>query len=246
MLLCISSTCSDSSVADGCCSLSAAEVVEVVGSPGLRESLEARIGDVLNEVPVDKTDAIVPDYTVFNQAGKGTVVGDKDMPLSSSVDPASVSLADADSQDSILDIEGVVHDDGMSLMEWIADDSDGRGEPGGGNSSAQENPISHVEVPKHHEGGGVSAVLQDDCESGSWRPLVHPDDPFLCLVPCEVARVASALQAHQHNHLETYRHLGFRLSGTRLHIDHGYTTRIGHTHEDIAPHSHRDVVQLPW
>ena len=190
--------------------------MEVVGSPGLRESLEARIGDVLNEVPVDKTDAIVPDYTVCNLAGKGTVVGDKDVPLSSSVDPASVSLADAYSQDSILDIEGVVHDDGMSLVEWIADDTGGGGEPGGGNSSAQETPIPHVEVPKHHEDDSVSASLQGDCKSGLWRPLVHPDDPFLCLVPCEVARVASALQAHQHNHLETYRHLGFRLSGTRL------------------------------
>ena len=111
-----------------------------------------------------------------------------------------------DSQDSILDIEGVTDDEEVSLMGWNAEDAGG---PENGNSTAK---VSIAAVsPKHNKDSGHS-TKQQDCD-GSWRSLVHRDDPFLCLVPCEIARVAAALQDHQFNHLDTYRHLGFCVSG---------------------------------
>ena len=74
---------------------------------------------------------------------------------------------------------------------------------------------------------------------------MHPDDPFLCLVPCEVARVASALQAHQHNHLETYRHLGFRLSDALVRwFESGVGHRVWSTVRREHPHA-LDPTLLP-
>ena len=87
----------------------------------------------MNDVPVDKSDADIPDYTVCNQAGKGTVVGDKDVPLSSSMDPASVSLADAD---CIVRHDGVilVH---RNVIQHVADVSDRR-------TRTSASPISNI------------------------------------------------------------------------------------------------------
>jgi hypothetical protein len=145
----------------------AAEVVEVVGSPGLKASLEAYLGDVLSDFPVDKNHSDAPNYAPCNQVGKDAkgpnvkggeeekvriaCCGDApDVPLSSSLASPLVSFANEDSQDSILDIDGVVHDDEVSLMEWNADDDHDAGEPGG--HSCVEYPAVSVEVPKPHEG----------------------------------------------------------------------------------------------
>jgi hypothetical protein len=208
----------------------AAEVVEIVGSPGLKESFEAHLSDVLNDIPTDKDDTDVPISEYCNQVhkdateGNGTAVeehvacdaAELDVPIvgedkivpppSSSLAPSSVSLAVEDSQDSILDIEGATDDEEVSLMGWNADDASG---PENGNSVAKIF-IANAS-PKHNKDTNESTRPQDCAES--WRPLVHRDDPFLCLVPCEIAHVAAALQDHQYNHLETYRHLGFCVSG---------------------------------
>jgi hypothetical protein len=203
----------------------AAEVVEIVGSPGLKESFEAHLSDVLNDIPADKDDSNRPNTEVCVQADKdateanGTpvegniasgvpIVGEDKIvpPPSSSLAPSSVTLAVEDSQDSILDIEGVIGDEEVSLMGWNADDAGG---PENGNS-ADEISIAAASV-KYNIASEHSTKQQNHGEL--WRSLVHRDDPFLCLVPCEIAHVAAALQDHQYNHLETYRQLGFRVSG---------------------------------
>ena len=126
--------------------LFAAEVVEIVGSPGLKESFEAHLSDVLNDVPADKDDTDVPITQVCDQVdnddteGNGTAVekhvasdaAELGAPPSSSWAPSSVALAVEDSQDSILDIEGVmtpmiIGDEEVSLMGWNADDASGPG-----------------------------------------------------------------------------------------------------------------------
>lgn len=187
----------------------------MVGSPGLKASLEAHLGDVLNEVPVEK-DTKEPNVKGGEEGKVRAGCGDAlDVPLSSSLASPLVSFANDDSQDSILDVDGVVHDEEVSLMEWNADDDHDAGEPGG--NSSVEYPVVSVEAPKSHEGMYDSTTVPGI--SGSWRLLVHRDDPFLSLVPSEVARVASALRDHKHNHLETYRHLGFSLSGAHSYIE---------------------------
>lgn len=209
----------------------AAEVVEIVGSPGLKESFEAHLSDVLNDVPADKDDTDVPISEYCNQVhkdateGNGTAVEEHvasdateldvpavgaDMvlpPPPSSLAPSSVTMAVEDSQDSILDIEGFTDDEEVSLMGWNADDAGG---VENGNSAAK---ISIAYVTPKHNNVINNLTKQHDC-GGSWRTLVHRDDPFLCLVPCEIAQVVAALQDHQYNHLETYRQLGFRVSGS--------------------------------
>ena len=202
--------------------------MEIVGSPGLKESFEAHLSDVLNDIPADHSNA--PIHEFCDQADKdateanGTaveehvasgaaelgvpIVGeDKVVPSpSSSLAPSSVTLAVEDSQDSILDIEGATDDEEVSLMGWNANDAGG---VENGNSAAKIS-IAYV-TPKHNNDSGNSTKQQNCGES--WRSLVHRDDPFLCLVPCEIAHVVAALQDHQYNHLETYRHLGFCVSG---------------------------------
>ena len=206
----------------------AAEVVEIVGSPGLKESFETHLSDVLNDVPADKVDSSSPTAEVFDQVhndateANGTqveeqVASDADVPIvgedkigpppPSSLAPSSVALAVEDSQDSILDIEGFTDDEEVSLMGWNADDAGG---VENGNSAAK---ISIAYVTPKHNNVINNLTKQHDC-GGSWRTLVHRDDPFLCLVPCEIAQVVAALQDHQYNHLETYRQLGFRVSGS--------------------------------
>jgi len=198
------------------------EVVEIVGSPGLKESFETHLSDVLNDVPADKDDSSAPTAEVCDPAdkdateAKGTAIEkhvasdtaelDVSPPPSSSLAPSSVSLAVEDSQDSILDIEGATDDEEVSLMGWNADNAGGGAENG---NSADKISIAAAS-PKHNNDIN-NLTRQHDCV-GSWRSLVHRDDPFLCLVPCEIAQLAAALQDHQYNHLETYRHLGFCVS----------------------------------
>ena len=198
----------------------AAEVVEIVGSPGLKESFETHLSDVLNDVPADKDDSSAPPAEVCDPDDKdateanGTAVekhvtsdaAELDAPPSSSLAPSSVALAVEDSQDSILDIEGATDDEEVSLMGWNADDAGGGGAENG-NSAAK---ISIADASLKYNNDSEHATKQ---HYGEWRSLVHRDDPFLCLVPCEIAHVAVALQDHQYNHLETYRQLGFRVSG---------------------------------
>ncbi|KAI8114650.1 hypothetical protein M9434_002770 [Picochlorum sp. BPE23] len=194
------------------------EVVEIVGSPGLKESFETHLSDVLNDIPADKGDSIAPTAEVYDPADKdarganGTAVekhvasdtAELDVPPSSP--PSSVTLAVQDSQDSILDIEGATDDEEVSLMGWNADNAGGGAK--NGNSAAK---IFITAVSPKHNNSINNLMKQQDC-GGSWRSLVHRDDPFLRLVPCEIAHVAAALQEHQYNHLETYRHLGFYVS----------------------------------
>jgi hypothetical protein len=198
----------------------AAEVVEIVGSQGLKQSFEAHLSDVLNDIPADKDDCNEPITEVCDKVdkdateAKGTAVekhvasdADTELDVPPSSPPSSVTLAVQDSQDSILDIEGVTGDEEVSLMGWNADDACGGVE--NGNSAAK---ISIADVSPKHNNDINNLTRQHDC-GGSWRSLVHRDDPFLCLVPCEIAQLAAALQDHQYNHLETYRHLGFCVSG---------------------------------
>jgi hypothetical protein len=142
------------------------EVVEIVGSPGLKESFEAHLSDVLNDVPADKDDTDVPTNQVCDQVdknatdGNGTTVeehvasdaseldvqivgADKVLPPPPlSLAPSSVALAVEDSQDSILDIEGFTDDEEVSLMGWNA------GEVENCNSAAKIS-IAYV-TPKHN------------------------------------------------------------------------------------------------
>ena len=188
----------------------------------MKESFEAHLSDVLNDVPADKDDSSAPNPEVCDPTvkdateAKGTAVeedvtsdaAELDAPPSSSLSPSSVTLAVEDSQDSILDIEGATDDEEVSLMGWNADNAGGGAKNG---NSAVKISIAAVS-PKHNKDSGNSTKQQDCGES--WRSLVHRDDPFLCLVPCEIAHVAAALQEHQYNHLGTYRHLGFYVSGS--------------------------------
>eukprot|EP00889_Picochlorum_renovo_P006438 jgi/Picre1/33468/NNA_008792.t1 len=128
-----------------------------------------------------------------------------DAPPSSSLAPSTVTLAVEDSQDSILDIEGATDDEEVSLMGWNADDAGG----GGAENGNSADKISIAAASLKYNNDSEHATKQ---QYGEWRSLVHRDDPFLCLVPCEIAHVAVALQDHQYNHLETYRQLGFRVS----------------------------------
>ena len=80
----------------------AAEVVEIVGSLGLKESLEAHLGDVLNNTPADKSGANAPTKAACTQVDRDAKEANGLM-----VDEKVASGADAseDSQDSILDID---------------------------------------------------------------------------------------------------------------------------------------------
>lgn len=113
-----------------------------MGSPGFsKESFEAHLSDVLNDIPANKDNSNAPISEVCNQVdqnateangtaveGNGAaelnvrIVGmDKVVPPppSSSFAPTSVSLAQEDSQDSTLDIEGFGdEEDEVSLMDW--------------------------------------------------------------------------------------------------------------------------------
>ena len=131
--------------------------MEIVGSPGLKESFEAHLSDVLNDIPADKNDSNLPITEVCDPVDKGAtevngtqveehvascpaelgvpIVGeDKIVPASSFLAPSSVALAQEESQDSILDIEGVPDDEEVSLMGWNAEDAGG---PENGNSAAK-------------------------------------------------------------------------------------------------------------
>lgn len=199
-----------------------------MGSPGLKESFEAHLSDVLNDMPVDENDTNAPLSGDCDQVDKNSTQANRtaveeigaaelDVPIvgmekvvpprsSSSFAPPSVSLAQEDSQDSILDIKGFGDDGKVSLMGWNAEDA------GGLENGNSTDKVSIAAVsPKHNKDSGYSTKPKDF--DGSWRSLVHRDDPFLCLVPCEIAQVAAALQDHQFNHLKTFRHLGFCVSG---------------------------------
>jgi hypothetical protein len=168
----------------------AAEVVEIVGSPGLKESFETHLSDVLNGIPANKDDTDAPISDVCDPIqkdtteAKGTLVekhitsdaAELDAPPSSSLAPSSVALAVEDSQDSILDIEGFTDDEEVSLMGWNADDA---GEVENCNSAAK---ISIAYVTPKHNNIINNLTRQYDC-GGSWRSLVHRDDPFLVFGP---------------------------------------------------------------
>ena len=44
--------------------------MEIVGSPGLKESLEAHLGDVLNDIPADKSHANAPIKAACTQVNR--------------------------------------------------------------------------------------------------------------------------------------------------------------------------------
>ncbi|KAI8114378.1 hypothetical protein M9434_002503 [Picochlorum sp. BPE23] len=224
------------------------EVVEIVGSPGLKESFETHLSDLLNDVRADKDDSSAPTTEVCDPAdkdatdAKGTAVekhvtsdaAGLDSPPSPSLAPSSVTLVVEDSEDSILDIEGATDDEEVSLMGWNAADAGGGAE--NGNSAAK---ISIAAASPKHIMESENLTKQQDCGE-SWRSLVHRDDPFLCLVPCEIAHVAVALQDHQYNHLETYRQLGFRVSDALVEW---FETGVGHQVWRTVHSEHAHVLQ---
>jgi hypothetical protein len=203
-------------------------VVEVVGSPGLKESFEAHLSDVLNDMPVDENDTNAPLSGVCDQVDQNAtearngaaveenVAAELDVPIvgmnkvvlppPSSFAQPIVSLAQEDSQDSILDIEGFGDDeDEVYLMDWSAQ-QDGKVPP-----SFQAACDS---APKQPGGFCEGDALKDEhVKEDVWRSQVHPDDPFLSLIPCEIPRLASVLQQCQHNHLEAYQRSGLPISG---------------------------------
>jgi hypothetical protein len=148
--------------------------VEIVGSSGLKESFEAHLSDVLNDVPADKDDYNRPITELCDQddknirGAKGTAVEkhvasdtaelDVSPPPSSSLAPSSVKLAVEDSQDSILDIEGATDDEEVSLMGWNADNAGGGAK--NGNSAAK---ISIAAVSPKHNNTINNLMRQQDC-----------------------------------------------------------------------------------
>jgi hypothetical protein len=207
----------------------AAEVVEIVGSPGLKESFETHLSDVLNGIPTDKDDTDAPISEVCDPVHKVATVAeitsdiedrDPDRDTNTSTPDGSVQkgapsmtgLPDVvvpreDSQDSILDIEGFGDEvDEVTLMDWTAQQ--------GGNVPPLSQ-ASYDSAPKQPslacEGGAQKDTPGD---KDLWRSLVHPDDPFLSLIPCNVLPLAAVLQQCQHNHLEAYKRLGLPISGT--------------------------------
>lgn len=204
-----------------------------MGSPGLKGSFEAYLSDVLRDMPVDENDTDAPPSGGCDQLDKNAtearngaaveenVAAELDVPIvgmnkvvlppPSSFTPPSVSLAQEDSQDSILDIEGFGDDeDEVSLMDWSAQ-QDGKVPP----SSFQAAGDSAPKQPGNICEGDVQKDRQDN--ENVWRSQVHPDDPFLSLIPCEIPRLASVLQQCQHNHLEAYKRSGLPISGA-IHI----------------------------
>eukprot|EP00890_Picochlorum_soloecismus_P001817 jgi/Picsp_1/2636/NSC_00866-R1_---NA--- len=202
------------------------EVLEIVGSPGLKESFETHLSDVLNDIPANKGDCNEPITEVCDPAvkdateAKGTAVEkhvtsdaakELDAPPSPSLEPSSVTLAVEDSQDSILDIEGATDDEEVSLMGWNADDAGGGAE--NGNAAAK---ISIAAAsPKHNKDSGNS-TKQLDCGE-SWRSLDH-----------------------QYNHLETYRQLGFCVSDALVEW---FESGVGHQVWRTVHSEHAHVLQ---
>ncbi|KAI8114653.1 hypothetical protein M9434_002773 [Picochlorum sp. BPE23] len=174
------------------------EVVEIVGSPGLKESFEAHLSDVLNDVPADKdaTDGNgtqVEEHLASDAAELDVpIVGEDKVlpPTSSFLTLSSVELAQ-DSQDSILDIKGVTDDEQVSLMEKNA-------QPLKGSSTLYE----AVETTAQEVSG---------CSLG-WRTMDHEDDPFLSLISCEIPRVVACLEKTSFDHLQAYQQLGFHIT----------------------------------
>ena len=199
-----------------------------MGSPGLKESFEAHLSDVLNDISVDNNDTNALPSGDCNQVDKNateangtaveenvaaelnvSIVGmDKVVPPpSSSFAPPSDALAQEDSQDSILDIEGITDDeDELSLIDWSAQ-QDAKVPP----SSFQAACDSAPKQPSGVCEGDAQKDTPDNKDT--WRSQVHPDDPFLSLIPCEIPRLASLLQQCEQNHLEAYKRLGLRVSG---------------------------------
>jgi len=188
----------------------AAEVVEIVGSPGLKESFEAHLSDVLNDVPADKDDTDVPTNQVCDQVdkdatdGNGTTVeehvasdaAELDVPPLSTLASSGVALVREDSQDSILDIEGC--SDEVSLIEW----------------GIQENNAQPLkESSTLCEAVETTAAEEVPGCPFRWRSMVHEDDPFLSLISCEIPRVVACLEKTSFDHLQAYQQLGFLITG---------------------------------
>ncbi|WPT13686.1 hypothetical protein PSENEW3_00001524 [Picochlorum sp. SENEW3] len=226
------------------------EVVEIVGSPGLKESFEAHQSDVLNGIPANKDDTDAPIGEACDPFHKGAMVAEilsdvedrdpgRDTNTSSPDAPVlkggpsmtrlprpDAVVPPEDSQDSILDIGGFGDDvDEVTLMDWTAQQ--------GGNVP----PVSQAACDSALKQPRVACegVAQKDTPGNedSWRSLVHSDDPFLSLIPCKIPPLASALQQCQHNHLKAYKRLGLPVSGTSdLTVDDlkgWFETGVGHT-----------------
>ena len=196
-----------------------------MGSPCLKESLETYLSDVLNdsteasaakdrsasekivaEVSSDVEDRGPNRDTDTSILDLPVVTTEKGAPSMTGLPHTNVPVPPEDSQDSILDIEGFGDDgDEVSLMDW----------------SAQQDG----EVPPSSQAACDSAPKQPGCfcegdtlkdrhkNQDTWRSQVHPDDPFLSLIPCEIPRLASVLQQCQQNHLEAYKRSGLPISG---------------------------------
>ena len=196
-----------------------------MGSPCLKESLETHLSDVLNdstEVSAARdssaSEKIVAEVS-FDVEDRGpnrdTNTSTLDLPVvtTENADPSMTGLPQTNvpvppegSQDSILDIEGFGDDeDEVSLMDWSAQ------------QDVKVPPSSQAacdSAPKQPGGIIEGDALKDRHDNkDAWRSNVHPDDPFLSLIPCEIPRLASVLQQCQHNHLEAYKCSGLPISG---------------------------------
>ena len=197
-----------------------------MGSPCLKESLETHLSDVLN----DSTEAsaakdrsaseMIAAEVSFDVEDRGpnrdtntsildlpVVTTETGAPSMTGLPQTNVPMPPEDSQDSILDIEGFGDDeDEVSLMVWSTQ------------QEGQVPPSSQAacdSAPKQPGGIIEGDALKDRHEKeDTWRSQVHPDDPFLSLIPCEIPRLASVLQQCQQNHLEAYKRLGLSVSGT--------------------------------
>ena len=166
-----------------------------MGSPCLKESRETHLSDVLNDstevsvvkdrstsekilvqIPTDVEDRAQGRDTNTSISGVPVLTPEKGTPSMTSLPRADVLVPPEGSQDSILDIEGFGdEEDEVSLMDWSAQ-QDGK-------------------VPPSFQAAWAGDAQKDAPDNkDTWRSLVHPDDPFLSLIPCEIPRLASVLQ----------------------------------------------------
>ena len=89
----------------------------------------------------------------------------------------------------ILGIGGIL-DDEVSLVEWNA-----------GHEPATVDTLEAADPAPMEHGLSFTNALDGECHlTASWRELVHRDDSYLSLIPCDLPRVASMLQDHGFDH----------------------------------------------
>lgn len=186
-----------------------------MGSPSLKSSVESVLSDLLHG------DACMNSKTEILNGGNFDDFRASDDPVSLDAghnagacnDVAGITWGSTstpvglphfeDSQDSILDIEGC-SDDEVSLIGWGSQENDAQ-------------PVKES-LTSCHSIGTAQAEEVSGCTFG-WRSMVHEDDPFLSLIPCEIPRVVACLEKTNFDHLQAYQQLGFHVTGTGSRCD---------------------------